>query len=77
MASARFSAYLANISSWMMAHQLELNPSKTEQQLIPCDSFPSQDLVMPLDNSLISPSATAHNFGELVNWEMCYSKFIN
>ncbi|KAK3516431.1 hypothetical protein QTP70_012090 [Hemibagrus guttatus] len=30
MASARISACLVDISSWMMAHQLKLNPSKTE-----------------------------------------------
>ncbi|KAK3512734.1 hypothetical protein QTP70_023504 [Hemibagrus guttatus] len=30
MASARISACLVDISSWMTAHQLKLNPSKTE-----------------------------------------------
>ncbi|KAK3570719.1 hypothetical protein QTP86_025262 [Hemibagrus guttatus] len=35
MASARISACLVDISSWMMAHQLKLNPSKTELLVMP------------------------------------------
>ncbi|KAK3541695.1 hypothetical protein QTP86_001109 [Hemibagrus guttatus] len=38
MASARISACLVDISSWMMAHQLKLNPSKTELLAIPDSS---------------------------------------
>ncbi|KAK3564743.1 hypothetical protein QTP86_024963 [Hemibagrus guttatus] len=34
-ASARISACLEDISSWMTAHQLKLNPSKTELLIIP------------------------------------------
>ncbi|KAK3514958.1 hypothetical protein QTP86_020712, partial [Hemibagrus guttatus] len=34
-ASARISACLADISSWMTAHQLKLNPRKTELLIIP------------------------------------------
>ncbi|KAK3546945.1 hypothetical protein QTP86_005335 [Hemibagrus guttatus] len=34
-ASALISAYLVDISSWMTAHQLKLNPSKTELLVIP------------------------------------------
>ncbi|KAK3524687.1 hypothetical protein QTP86_000656 [Hemibagrus guttatus] len=35
MSSARKSACLVDISSWMTAHQLKLNPSKTELLVIP------------------------------------------
>ncbi|KAK3542477.1 hypothetical protein QTP86_027738 [Hemibagrus guttatus] len=35
MASARTSACLVDISAWMTAHQLKLNPSKTELLVIP------------------------------------------
>ncbi|KAK3508191.1 hypothetical protein QTP70_016979, partial [Hemibagrus guttatus] len=34
-ASARISVCLVDISSWMTAHQLKLNPSKTELLVIP------------------------------------------
>ncbi|KAK3519069.1 hypothetical protein QTP70_016358 [Hemibagrus guttatus] len=62
-ASARISACLADISSWMTAHQLKLNPSKTELLIIPGDTSPAQDLAISLSNSMISPSATARNLG--------------
>ncbi|KAK3575267.1 hypothetical protein QTP86_023385, partial [Hemibagrus guttatus] len=38
-ASARISVCLADISSWMTAHQLKLNPSKTELLVIPVVGF--------------------------------------
>ncbi|KAK3537498.1 hypothetical protein QTP70_012127 [Hemibagrus guttatus] len=62
-ASARISACLADISSWMTAHQLKLNPSKTELLVIPGDPSPAKDLAISLSNSMISPSATARNLG--------------
>ncbi|KAK3517883.1 hypothetical protein QTP70_026207, partial [Hemibagrus guttatus] len=62
-ASARISACLVDISSWMTAHQLKLNPSKTELLVIPGDTSPAQDLAISLNNSMISPSATARNLG--------------
>ncbi|KAK3562250.1 hypothetical protein QTP86_033296, partial [Hemibagrus guttatus] len=62
-ASDRISACLVDISSWMTAHQLKLNPSKTELLVIPCDPSPAQDLAISLNNSMISPSATARMLG--------------
>ncbi|KAF5890378.1 reverse transcriptase-like protein, partial [Clarias magur] len=61
--STRISACLAHISSWMAAHQLKPNLSKTELLFIPGDSSPGQDLVLSLDNNQITPSATARNLG--------------
>ncbi|KAK3572484.1 hypothetical protein QTP86_033910, partial [Hemibagrus guttatus] len=66
MASAWISACLVDISSWMTAHELKLNPSKTELLVIPGDPSPVQDLAISLNNSMISPSATARNLGETV-----------
>ncbi|KAK3524688.1 hypothetical protein QTP86_000793 [Hemibagrus guttatus] len=62
-ASAQISACLVDISSWMTAHQLKFNPSKTELLIIPGDLSPAQDLAISLSNSMISPSATARNLG--------------
>lgn len=44
-------------------HQIKLQqfPIKTELLFIPADSSPYQDLVISLENSLISPLVTAHN----------------
>ncbi|KAK3572869.1 hypothetical protein QTP86_009054 [Hemibagrus guttatus] len=62
-ASARISACLSDISSWMTAHQLKLNPSKTELLIIPGDPSPAEDLTISLSNSMISPLAIARNLG--------------
>ncbi|KAK3526338.1 hypothetical protein QTP70_024275 [Hemibagrus guttatus] len=76
MASARISACLADISSWMTAHQLKLNPSKTELLIIPGDPSPAQDLAISLSNSMISPSATAHNLGVTMDNQLSFSSHV-
>ncbi|KAK3517719.1 hypothetical protein QTP70_016392, partial [Hemibagrus guttatus] len=75
-ASARISACLADISSWMTAHQLKLNPSKTELLIIPGDPSPAQDLVISLSNSMISPSASACNLGVTMDNQLSFSSHV-
>ncbi|KAK3513609.1 hypothetical protein QTP70_026916, partial [Hemibagrus guttatus] len=65
-----------DISSWMMAHQLKLNPSKTELLIIPGDPSPAQDLVISLNNSMISPSATARNLGVTMDNQLSFSSHV-
>ncbi|KAI5629424.1 hypothetical protein C0J50_2356 [Silurus asotus] len=48
-ASARISACLSDISLWMRAHQLKLNPSKTELLVIPATA---RNLEVTMDNEL-------------------------
>ncbi|KAK3510028.1 hypothetical protein QTP70_026003, partial [Hemibagrus guttatus] len=72
-ASARISACLVDISSWMTAHQLKLNPRKTELLVIPGDPSPAQDLAISLNNSMISPSATARNLGVTMDNQLSFS----
>ncbi|KAK3565939.1 hypothetical protein QTP86_023259, partial [Hemibagrus guttatus] len=76
MASARISACLAYISSWMTAHQLKLNPSKTELLVIPGDSSRAQDLALSLNNSMSSPSATARNLGVTMDNQLSFSSHV-
>ncbi|KAK3523359.1 hypothetical protein QTP86_029866 [Hemibagrus guttatus] len=75
-ASARISACLADISSWMTAHQLKLNPSKTELLIIPGDPSPAQDLVISLSNSMISPTASARNLGVTMDNQLSFSSHV-
>ncbi|KAK3534048.1 hypothetical protein QTP86_001201 [Hemibagrus guttatus] len=75
-ASARISACLADISSWMAAHQLKLNPSKTELLIIPGDPSPARDLAISLSNSMTSPSATARNLGVTVDNQLSFSSHV-
>ncbi|KAK3554541.1 hypothetical protein QTP70_025392 [Hemibagrus guttatus] len=72
-ASARISACLADFSSWMTAHQLKLNPSKTELLIIPGDPSPAQDLAISLSNSMISPTASARNLGVTMDNQLSFS----
>ncbi|KAK3569886.1 hypothetical protein QTP86_006751 [Hemibagrus guttatus] len=74
--SARISACLADISSWMTAHQLKLNPSKTELLIIPGDPSPAQDLAISLSNSMISPTASAHNLGVTMDNQLSFSSHV-
>ncbi|KAK3560392.1 hypothetical protein QTP86_008484 [Hemibagrus guttatus] len=76
MASARISACLADISSWMTAHQLKLNPSKTELLIIPGDPSPAQDLAISLRNSIISPTASARNLGVTMDNQLSFSSHV-
>ncbi|KAK3568178.1 hypothetical protein QTP86_034543 [Hemibagrus guttatus] len=75
-ASARISACLTDIPSRMMAHQLKLNPSKTELLVIPDDSSPAQDLAIFLNNSMISPSATACKLGVTMDNQLSFSSHV-
>ncbi|KAK3565467.1 hypothetical protein QTP86_009984 [Hemibagrus guttatus] len=75
-ASARISACLVDISSWMTAHQLKLNPSKTELLVIPGVPSPAQDLAISLNNSMISPSATARNLGVTMDNQLSFSSHV-
>ncbi|KAK3518762.1 hypothetical protein QTP70_012088 [Hemibagrus guttatus] len=75
-ASARISACLVDISSWMMAHQLKLNPSKTELLIIPSDPSPAQDLAISLSNSMISPTASARNLGVTMDNQLSFSSHV-
>ncbi|KAI5104696.1 hypothetical protein C0J45_6322, partial [Silurus meridionalis] len=54
------------------AHQLKLNPSKTELLVIPGDSSPGQDLQITLYDPLLSPSVTARNLGVTMDNELSF-----
>ncbi|KAK3558502.1 hypothetical protein QTP86_018153, partial [Hemibagrus guttatus] len=55
MASARISACLVDISSWMTAHQLKLNPSKTELLVIPAKNGPTPSYLKALVTPRTAP----------------------
>ncbi|KAK3505666.1 hypothetical protein QTP70_005356 [Hemibagrus guttatus] len=74
--SAQISACLVDISSWMTAHQLKLNPSKTELLIIPGDPSPAQDLAISLSNSMISPTASARNLGVTMDNQLSFSSHV-
>ncbi|XP_076864252.1 RNA polymerase II subunit A C-terminal domain phosphatase isoform X1 [Brachyhypopomus gauderio] len=70
------SACLTDISSWMAAHHLKLNPSKTELLFIPGATGPQQDLAISFENSLIVPSKDARNLGVTLDDQLSFSAHI-
>ncbi|KAK3553718.1 hypothetical protein QTP70_007565 [Hemibagrus guttatus] len=60
----------------MTAHQLKLNPSKTELLVIPGDPSPAQVLAISLSNSMISPSATARNLVVTMDNQLSFSSHV-
>ncbi|KAI4893333.1 hypothetical protein NFI96_005518 [Prochilodus magdalenae] len=72
----RISACLTDISSWMTAHHLKLNPSKTELLFIPSTTGPHCDLAISLGNSLITPSEDAGSLGVILDGQLSFSAHI-
>ncbi|KAI4887096.1 hypothetical protein NFI96_006248 [Prochilodus magdalenae] len=61
------SACLTDISSWMTAHHLKLNPSKTELLFIPSTAGSHRDLAISFGNSLITPTEDAGSLGVILD----------
>ncbi|KAL7838182.1 hypothetical protein AOLI_G00265860, partial [Acnodon oligacanthus] len=68
--SSCISACLSDISSWMAAHHLKLNPSKTELIFIPATTDPHHDLAISFENSLIVPSVEARSLGVILDVQL-------
>ncbi|XP_072530520.1 uncharacterized protein, partial [Salminus brasiliensis] len=74
--SARISACLADVSSWMAAHHLKLNPCKTELLYIPGTAGPRNDLAITFENSLVTPSTEARSLGVMMDDQLSFSSHI-
>ncbi|KAI4878496.1 hypothetical protein NFI96_008357 [Prochilodus magdalenae] len=69
-------ACLTDISSWMTAHHLKLNPSKTELLFIPSTTGPHCDLTISFGNSLITPTEDARSLGVILDGQLSFSAHI-
>uniref|UniRef100_A0AAQ4NZK3 Reverse transcriptase domain-containing protein n=1 Tax=Gasterosteus aculeatus aculeatus TaxID=481459 RepID=A0AAQ4NZK3_GASAC len=56
--AAQISACLTDISQWMSAHHLKINPDKTELLLFPGKDSTTQDLTVNFGNSMLTPTLT-------------------
>ncbi|XP_056270598.1 ubiquitin carboxyl-terminal hydrolase 13 isoform X3 [Pseudoliparis swirei] len=61
--AARISACLTDISQWMSAHHLKINPDKTELLFLPGKGSPTHDLTTTFNSSVLAPTPTARNLG--------------
>ena len=69
MKTTRLSAYLANISACMLAHNLD----KTELLFLSGKACLLQDLSIMDDNSTVSPSQSAKNLGVTLDNTLSFS----
>ncbi|KAL7841916.1 hypothetical protein SRHO_G00236050 [Serrasalmus rhombeus] len=74
--SSRISACLSDISTWMAAHHLKLNPSKTELIFIPATAGPHHDLTISFENSRIVLSVEARSLGVTLDGQLSFSTHI-
>ncbi|KAI4905144.1 hypothetical protein NFI96_011525, partial [Prochilodus magdalenae] len=65
-----------DISSWMTAHHLKLNPSKTELLFIPSTTGPHRDLAISFGNLLITPTEDARSLGVILDGQLSFSAHI-
>ena len=72
----RITACLADISQWMSANHLKLNPDKTELLFFPAKSSPSRDLTISIDNNLVTSAPKAKNLGVVLDSQLSFTAHI-
>ncbi len=74
--TARITACLSDISSWMMDHHLQLNLAKTELLVVSANPSLHHNLSIQLGSSTITPSRTARNLGVVINDQLSFTDHI-
>ncbi len=70
------SACLADMSSWMKDHHLQLNLAKTELLVVPSNPSFHHNFTFQLDSSTIAPSKTARNLGVVIDDKLNFTDHI-
>ena len=74
--SARISACLTDISTWMTTNHLKLNLGKTELLYLPAKSSPMVDLSITVENAVVSSAPTAKSLGVVLDDRLDFSSHI-
>ncbi len=74
--AARISACLADISSWMKDHPLQLNLAKTELLVVSANPSFHHNCTFQLGSSTIAPSKTARNLGVVIDDKLNFTDHI-
>ncbi len=74
--AACISACLADISSWMKDHHLQLNLAKTELLVVLANPSFHHNFTFQLGSSTITPSKTARNLGVVIDDKLNFSDHI-
>ncbi len=73
---ARISVCLADISSWMKDHHLQLNLAKTELLVVSANPSFHHNFTFQLGSSTITPSKTARNLGVVIDDKLNFTDHI-
>ncbi len=74
--AADISACLADISSWMKDHHLQLNLAKTELLVVSANPSFHHNYTFQLGSSTITPSKTSRNLGVVIDDKLNFSDHI-
>ncbi len=74
--AARISACLADISSWMKDHHLQLNLAKTELLVVSANTSFHHNFTFQLGSSTTTPSKPARNLGVVIDDKLNFSDHI-
>ncbi|XP_076155180.1 uncharacterized protein LOC143138640 [Alosa pseudoharengus] len=74
--SARISDCLSDIATWMKAHHLQLNLSKTELLVLPAKPTIHHDINIKFDSLSVSPTRTARNLGVVLDNQLNFSDHV-
>ncbi len=74
--AARISACLADISSWMKDHHLQLNIAKTELLVVSANPSFHHNFTFQLGSSIIAPSKTARNLGVVIDDKLNFTDHV-
>ncbi len=76
MVAALIFGCLADISTWMKEHHLQLNLAKTELLAFPATPALQHDFTIQIDSSKITPSCSVRNVGVILNDQLTFKDHI-
>ena len=74
--STRISDCLADISTWMKNHHLQLNLAKTELMVFPAKQVIHHNIKINTDSLSLAPSKTARNLGVIIDDQLTFTAHI-
>ena len=74
--SARISACLADLSTWMKEHHLQLNLSKTELLVVPAKESICHNIDLRMASTTVAPNKVAKNLGVVIDDRLSFSNHI-
>lgn len=74
--SARVSDCLSDIATWMKAHHLQLNLSKTELLVLPAKPTIHHDINIKTDSLWLAPTRVVRNLGVMIDDQLTFSNHV-